>query len=156
MKNDNEEYNDFCNIQDSIETNSPVHSSTIIEINKEIKNSIIDNDKKLPNWLDEEKIFVSEIKSDDTSKIINEDENNEIKLKENNDNKKGDEEKINENLSDINCPKSLEVVYIDSFEGTKIDIEEFNTKNIKVVENTNLTDINRTNYIKNIMYGFYQ
>lgn len=61
-----------------------------------------------------------------------------------------------ENLSDINCPKSLEVVYIDSFEGTKIDIEEFNTKNIKVVENTNLTDINRTNYIKNIMYGFYQ
>ena len=53
MENDYEEYNDFNNVPDSIETITPVHSSTIIEINNEIKNSIIDNNKKIPNWLDE-------------------------------------------------------------------------------------------------------
>ena len=60
-----------------------------------------------------------------------------------------------ENLSYINCPKSLEVVYIDSFEGTKIDIEDITMKSLR--ENIGIVQqdvfLFSGTFLENIAYG---
>ena len=77
MEKEDEEYNDFNNFEDSMDTNSPIHNSIIIKINNEIEKNINNKEDKNnnPNWLDDDKITVSEIKSNDVSKLLNEDDN---------------------------------------------------------------------------------
>ena len=92
MEKEDEEYNDFNNFEDSMDTNSPIHNSIIIKINNEIEKNINNKEDKNnnPNWLDDDKITVSEIKSNDVSKLLNED-----------DNEKKEEEIIEEKKKDL-------------------------------------------------------
>ncbi len=59
------------------------------------------------------------------------------------------------NLRDVNCPKSLEILYKDAFDATKIDVDTFNTKNIRLIDDTN-SDYEQHQYVELKTKQLYQ